>query len=137
MALARVVTFEGVDKARMDEMDREMQGQEQPEGLNATEIIVLHDPEAEKSLVIVFFETEDDYKRATSAERDAGRRHAGAAHVGDEVQRRYPYDSLTPGGRWSLTQYDTATTLDGFIADLDNSLDWLFARARDEDGLLN
>jgi dihydrofolate reductase len=37
----------------------------------------------------------------------------------------------------SLTQYYTATTLDGFIADLDNSLDWLFTRKRDEDGLLN
>jgi dihydrofolate reductase len=36
----------------------------------------------------------------------------------------------------SLTQYYTATTLDGFIADLDNSLDWLFTRKRDEDGPL-
>jgi dihydrofolate reductase len=34
----------------------------------------------------------------------------------------------------SLTQYYTATTLDGFIADPDNSLEWLFTRARDEDG---
>jgi dihydrofolate reductase len=37
----------------------------------------------------------------------------------------------------SLTQYYTAATLDGFIADTDNSLDWLFTRARDEDGPLN
>jgi dihydrofolate reductase len=36
-----------------------------------------------------------------------------------------------------LTQYYTATTLDGFIADPDNSLEWLFTRARDESGPQN
>jgi dihydrofolate reductase len=37
----------------------------------------------------------------------------------------------------SLTQYYTATTLDGFIADPDNSLEWLFTREREDDGPLN
>ena len=89
MALARVVTFEGVDKARMDEMDREMQGREQPEGLNATEFLVLHDAEAEKSLVILFFENEDDYKQ------------------GDEVLNAMPAGD-TPGRRSSVAKYDVA-----------------------------
>jgi dihydrofolate reductase len=37
----------------------------------------------------------------------------------------------------SLTQYYTATSLDGFIADPDNSLGWLFTRRREDDGFLN
>jgi dihydrofolate reductase len=34
------------------------------------------------------------------------------------------------------TQYFTATTLDGFIADPDNSLEWLFTRKQDPDAAL-
>jgi dihydrofolate reductase len=37
----------------------------------------------------------------------------------------------------SQTQYYTATTLDGFIADPQDSLDWLFTRRRERDGPLN
>jgi dihydrofolate reductase len=39
--------------------------------------------------------------------------------------------------RVSLTQYYTATSLDGFIADPDQSLEWLFTRDQDREGPLN
>jgi hypothetical protein len=92
MALARVVTFEGVGKDRMDEMRREIGDQPQPEGLPATEIIVLHEPDAERSLVLVFFENEDDYQR------------------GDEVLDAMPAGD-TPGRRSSVTKYDVAVRM--------------------------
>jgi hypothetical protein len=89
MPLARVVSFDGVNSDRMTEMQREMEGSERPENVPATEIVVLHDPEAEKSLVIVFFENEDDYRR------------------GDEALSAMPADE-TPGKRTSVTKYDVA-----------------------------
>jgi hypothetical protein len=92
MALARVVTFEGVSKDRMDEMDREMRDGEQPEGFPATEIVALHDPEAEKSVVILFFETEGDYK------------------TGDEMLNAMPAGD-TPGKRTSVSKYNVATRM--------------------------
>ena len=89
MGLARVVSFEGVSKDRLAQMQREMREQERPEGLPATEIVVLHDPDSEKSLVILFFETDDDYRR------------------GDEVLNAMPAGD-TPGRRASVTRYDVA-----------------------------
>ena len=49
MPIARVVSFEGVGKDRMDEMKRDMDAGERPEGVSATEFLVLHDPATEKS----------------------------------------------------------------------------------------
>jgi hypothetical protein len=89
MALARVVTFDGVGSDRIAEMQGEMSNEDQPEGLNATEIIVLHDPEQEKALVVVFFESEDDYRR------------------GDEILGAMPTGD-TPGQRTSVSRYDVA-----------------------------
>jgi hypothetical protein len=92
MALARVVAFDGVTQDRLEEMRNEMSDGEPPEGLPAKEIIVLHDPEGEKSLVILFFETEDDYR------------------AGDEVLNAMPAGD-TPGQRASVTKYDVAVRM--------------------------
>ena len=89
MALARVVSFEGVSSDRIAEMRREMEENEQPEGLNATEILVLHDPEAEKSLVVLFFENDDDYQK------------------GDAVLNAMPAGD-TPGRRADVAKYQVA-----------------------------
>ena len=89
MPIARVVSFDGVSSDRMAEMQREIQGSERPDDVPAKEIIVLHDPDAEKSLVIVLFETEDDYKR------------------GDEALNAMPAGD-TPGKRTSVAKYQVA-----------------------------
>jgi hypothetical protein len=74
MALARVVSFDGVTADRAAEMRAQMQGGERPEGLPATEIVMLHDAEAEKALVLLFFDSEEDYATgdATLNAMDAG-----------------------------------------------------------------
>jgi hypothetical protein len=92
MALARVVTFDGVSKDRMEEMDREMREGQPPEGFPSSELVVLHDADAEKSLVIIFFENEDDYR------------------VGDEMLNAMPAGE-TPGQRTSVAKYDVATRM--------------------------
>ena len=53
---------------------------------------MLHDPEAEQSLAIVFFDTEDDYKR------------------GDEMLSAMPAGD-TPGRRTSVKKYNVATRM--------------------------
>jgi heme-degrading monooxygenase HmoA len=89
MALARVVTFDGVSKDRMAELKKEMEAGEAPEGFPSSELIVLHDPDAEKSLVVVVFDSDDDYKK------------------GDEILSAMPAGD-TPGQRTSVTKYDVA-----------------------------
>jgi len=51
----------------MAEMQSEMEGDGAPDDVPAKEIVVLHDPEAEKSLMILFFDNEDDYRRGDEA----------------------------------------------------------------------
>jgi len=89
MPFARVVSFDGVSAERIAEMQGEMENSDQPDDVPAKELIVLHDPEAEKSVVILFFETEDDYAR------------------GDAALSAMPA-SDTPGQRTSVGKYDVA-----------------------------
>ena len=89
MPLARVVTFDGVSSERMSQMQSEMEGSDRPDDVPAKEIVVLHDPEAEKSLVILFFDTDEDYQRGDAA--------LSAMPAGD-----------TPGQRTGVGKYDVA-----------------------------
>jgi hypothetical protein len=89
MAVARVVTFDGVSKDRMQEMEKEMEGGQPPEGFPQSELLVLHDADAEKSLVVVVFDNEEDYLK------------------GDEILNAMPAGD-TPGQRTSVTRYDVS-----------------------------
>jgi hypothetical protein len=89
VAYARAVTFEGVDRDRIGQLTRQLQEDERPEEIPATEIVLLYDAEGEKSLVLVFFENEDDYRRGDAA--------LNAMDPGD-----------TPGKRTSVTKYEVA-----------------------------
>lgn len=90
MSLARVVTFEGVSTERIEELKREIESAGgPPEGLDATEMLVLHDAEGGKSIAIVFFDDDDAYRR------------------GDAILDAMPRDD-TPGSRTSVTRYEVA-----------------------------
>ena len=89
MGLARVVSFDGVSAERMAEMQRDMQDSSRPDDVPAKEIVVLHDPEAAKSVVILFFENEADYQR------------------GDAALSAMPA-SDTPGQRTAVAKYEVA-----------------------------
>ncbi len=89
MALARVVTFEGVDDARIAQLKQNVESGERPENFPASELIILHDPDGQKSIAIMFFENDADYQQ------------------GHEVMDAMPTDD-TPGKRTSVTKYDVA-----------------------------
>jgi hypothetical protein len=94
MAFARVVTFEDVDSDRIDELKRDMEQGERPEGLPATEIMLLHDREGSRSIALVFFDSEADYQR------------------GHEVLDAMPAGD-TPGRRTSVGKYEVAVRRTG------------------------
>ena len=93
MALARVVSFEGVSSDRMAELKSRIEGSDgPPEELPPSELIILHDPDGERSLAVMLFENEDDYRK------------------GEEVLDAMPA-SDTPGRRTSVGKYQVATRM--------------------------
>ena len=89
MALARVVSFEGVGSDRIAELKSRIESGEPPEGMPPSELLVLHDPDGQRSLAIVIVDSEDDYRKA------------------DEVLDAMPGPD-TPGQRTSVSKYDVA-----------------------------
>jgi hypothetical protein len=89
MPLARVVSFEGVGSDRIAQLKSQVESGDPPEGMPPSDLLVLHDPDGQRSLAIVIFENEDDYRK------------------GDEILNAMPTPD-TPGQRTSVTKYDVA-----------------------------
>jgi hypothetical protein len=89
MSLARVVTFSGVSSDRIEELKREIEEGEQPEGLNPSEMLVLHDSDSSEAIAILFFDNDEDYQR------------------GHEVLDAMPAPE-TPGQRTAVKRYEVA-----------------------------
>ena len=89
MAVARVVSFEGVTSDRIASLKSRIESGEPPEGMPPSELMILHDPEGERSLAIVVFDNEEDYRK------------------GDEVLSAMPGPE-TPGQRSSVSKYEVA-----------------------------
>ena len=87
MALARVVSFDGVTDERVEELRRRIANEPQPENLPASEMLLLHDPDAGSALAILIFDNEDDYRAGDAA--------LNAMPAGD-----------TPGSRTSVAKYE-------------------------------
>jgi hypothetical protein len=94
MSLARVVEFDGVTRERMAQLKQQIEEGGRPDDIPVTEIMILHDPEAERSLAILLFDSEDDYRRGDAA--------LNAMDTTD-----------TPGSRRSVTRYDVAVRMSG------------------------
>lgn len=89
MALARVVGFNGVTNERIEELRQQIGEQGRPDEIPASEIMLLYDADAQRSLAILIFENEDDYRR------------------GEEALQAMPAGE-TPGSRTSIDKYTVA-----------------------------
>jgi hypothetical protein len=89
MALARVVAFDGVDKAHIDDLVKQIQDNPRPDDIPASEMFLLYDADGERSLAVLLFDSEDDYQRGDAA--------LSAMDRGD-----------TPGNRTGVSKYEVA-----------------------------
>jgi hypothetical protein len=92
MALARVVTFEGVDSARIAELASNIEQGEPPEGMPPSELMLLHDPESDQAVAILIVDSEEDYAKA------------------HEILDSMPTDD-TPSSRTGVKKYDVAARM--------------------------
>ena len=89
MALARVVSFDGVTEERVADLRQRMASEPRPEEIPASEMLLLHDARAGSALAILLFENEDDYRTADRT-----------------LNAMSPDD--TPGSRASVAKYEIA-----------------------------
>jgi hypothetical protein len=73
----------------MANLKSQIESGDPPEGMPPAELMILHDPEGERSLAIVVFDNEEDYRK------------------GDELLSSMPGPD-TPGQRTSVSKYDVA-----------------------------
>lgn len=85
--LARVVEFSDVSDERIENIRQRAQSEGPPEGVEATELILLRD--GERALAIMLFDSDDAYDRS------------------DKTLMAMPDDEV-PGTRQSVTKYDVA-----------------------------
>lgn len=151
MELARVVSFDGVGQDQVEQM-RQRLGEGRPEGVPATEIVMLFDPEAESSRVILFFADEDDYDRADatlramSADETPGRRTSierfevavrATALTGHEEERAMDlYAILRRGGWRSGADLEAAAARSTQVSDeqMADDVRWIRSYVLDEGG---
>jgi hypothetical protein len=90
MTIARAVQFDGVTQQTIENVAAMINSSDAPPAdIPAKQIIVLWDPDGQKSLTLVFFDNEEDYQRGDAA--------LNAMPAGD-----------TPGSRTSVTKYQVA-----------------------------
>jgi hypothetical protein len=95
---ARVARFEGADAETLDRTAAELRAESEekgpPEGVPSKHFLLLNDREGGRSLGIIFFETEEDYRQ------------------GDETLNQMSPPGEGMGQRVSVEKYEVAAKLD-------------------------